>query len=427
MNRFIYSILLYLASPIVMGRLFIRARKSPAYGLRKAERFGFFRWRPDGKSVIWIHSVSVGETIASAPMVNALKQLYPNHQILITTMTPTGSDQVKKIHGESVAHVYAPYDLPDAVHRFIKAVSPEVAIIIDTELWPNTIAACHQRNIPVILVNARLSERSAKGYGKLGRLTRNMLQQISTLAAQDQEGGQRFIELGLSPSHLSVTGSVKFDLDVSPNILAAGKVLRQRWQNSMEGDVRLLIAASTHEGEDQKILNAFKEVRASDQRIRLILVPRHPERFDTVFSLIRQNDLEVVRHSEGSEASLDTQVILGDTMGEMMTLFAASDIAFVGGSLVETGGHNMLEPAALNLPVLSGPHVFNFAEISSSLEKAGGLKLVQNESELAEAVLFLLGNQQACSEMGDNAQAFVDANRGALQRTLDIISNSLSR
>ena len=405
----------------------MRARKAPAYGLRKAERFGFFQWRPDNKPVIWVHSVSVGETIASAPMVNALKQQYPDHQILITTMTPTGSEQVRKLHGDSVAHVYAPYDLPDAVNRFMSAVSPDIAIIIDTELWPNTIAACHQRNIPVVMANARLSEQSANGYAKLGKLTRNMLQQVSMIAAQDQDGGERFINLGLPESNLSVTGSVKFDLDVSSATIEEGKALRHRWQEAMGHDIRLLVAASTHEGEDQQILDAFKTIQSSNPQARLLLVPRHPERFDRVFSLIQQNDFTVIRHSEGSEASADTQVILGDTMGEMMKLFAASDIAFVGGSLVATGGHNMLEPAALGLPVLSGPHVFNFAEISASLESAGGLKLVQDKDELAEAVLHLLEDSQAYSSMGAKAEAFVDANRGALQRTLNIISRYITQ
>ncbi len=427
MNRFFYSILLYLLSPLIIGRLFMRARKVPAYGLRKAERFGFIDWTASAKPVIWVHSVSVGETIASAPMVRALKEQYPDHQILITTMTPTGSEQVRKIHEESVAHVYAPYDLPDAANRFINTVSPDIAIIIDTELWPNTIAACHQRNIPVILANARLSERSAKGYGRLGQLTRKMLEQISVVAAQSKEDGQRFIRLGLPASHLSVTGSIKFDLSVSPEIITAGKALRQRWQKGMGTDIRLLIAASTHDGEDQQILDAFKNIYTQDDRVRLLLVPRHPERFDAVFSLIQKNNLSVIRHSLESTTDDHTRVILGDTMGEMMKLFAASDIAFVGGSLVATGGHNMLEPAALGLPVLSGPYVFNFAEISHSLENAGGLKRVENKEELASSVLEILQDDRVSSEMGKRAEQFVRSNRGALQKTLNIIAQFIPK
>lgn len=422
MNRFLYSSLLYLISPLVIGRLFWRARKAPAYGLRKAERFGFFKSNVVGHPVIWVHSVSVGETIASVPMVKALQKQYPDHRIMITTMTPTGSEQVRKIHGDSVEHVYVPYDLPGAVSRFLKKVNPKVAIIIDTELWPNTVAACHKRNIPVIIANARLSERSAKGYAKFGKLIKTMLEQISMVAAQNKEGGKRFIELGLPESQLTVTGSVKFDLEVAPEIVEAGKALRQRWQAGMGEGVQLLVAASTHEGEDQQILDAFKKVQSANPKARLLIVPRHPERFDNVFNLIQQNGLNAVRHSENSATDAETQVILGDTMGEMMKFYAASDVAFVGGSLVATGGHNMLEPAALGLPVLSGPNVFNFAEISQSLVDVEGMLLVEDSEALAEQTIQLFSDQSFCQRMGANAEQFVSHNRGALKQTLNIIS-----
>ena len=354
MNRFLYSSLLYLVSPLVLGRLYWRARKAPAYGLRKAERFGFIDLPPDGRPVIWVHSVSVGETIASAPMVKALQTQYPDHKILVTTMTPTGSEQVRKIHGHTVEHVYAPYDLPDAVSRFLNKVNPKLAVIIDTELWPNTVAACHKRNIPVVIANARLSVRSAHGYAKFGRLIKNMLQQISMIAAQDENGGERFVELGLPESQLAITGCVKFDLDIAPEIINAGKALRQQWQAGMASNIQLLVAASTHEGEDQQILDAFKKIVAENSRAKLLLVPRHPERFDSIFNLIQQNGFDGVRHSHGSTTTPETQVILGDTMGEMMKFYAASDVAFVGGSLVATGGHNMLEPAALGVTGIIG-------------------------------------------------------------------------
>ena len=427
MNRFFYSSLLYLISPLVLGRLFWRARKAPAYGLRKAERFGIIDQVPGDQSVIWVHSVSVGETIASAPMVKALQAEYPDHKILVTTMTPTGSEQVRKIHGDSVAHVYAPYDLPDAVNRFLNKVQPVIAVIIDTELWPNTIAACHKRNIPVIIANARLSERSARGYAKFGKLIKEMLQQISMIAAQDKDGGQRFMELGLSEEQLAVTGSVKFDLDVAPEITEAGKVLRQRWQSGMAGDIQLLVAASTHEGEDQQILDAFAKTLAELPKARLLIVPRHPERFDDVYNLIQKNGFEVVRHSQGSETEINTQVILGDTMGEMMKFYAASDVAFVGGSLVATGGHNMLEPAALGLPVLSGPNVFNFAEISQSLVDGEGMRLVEDSEALAKQTIHLLNDQKSRQKMGNNAKQFVARNRGALKQTLNIISQYVNK
>lgn len=425
MSRFFYSLLLYLISPLAMARLYLRSRKAPEYWQRKVERFGFFSLPVSNQPVIWVHSVSMGETIASAPLVRQLQKKYPNHRILITTMTPTGSAQVRKIHGDTVAHVYASYDLPGAVRRFLDKVQPVMAIVIDTELWPNTIAACHNRAIPVLIVNARLSERSARGYGRFGCLIRPMLPQIAMVAAQNEETARRFVELGLPQKQLSITGSIKFDLDVAPAVISEGKALRQRWQQGMGDDIRVVVAASTHEGEDQQVLDAFKTILANAPETRLLLVPRHPERFDKVHQLIQDNHLPVVRHSQGTPPSRETRVILGDTMGEMMKLFAASDIAFVGGSLVPTGGHNMLEPAALNLPVLSGPHVFNFAEISASLVQAGGLKIVSDSDELAKEITRLLQDQGEYLSMSRRAGAFVSANRGALDRVLALIGQLL--
>ncbi|MFK0569712.1 lipid IV(A) 3-deoxy-D-manno-octulosonic acid transferase [Endozoicomonas sp.] len=421
MSRFFYSLLLYLISPLAMVRLFLRSRKAPEYWQRKSERFGFFNLPPSGKPVIWVHSVSMGETIASAPLVKQLQKRYPDHRILITTMTPTGSAQVRKIHGDSVEHIYASYDLPGAVKRFLDKVKPVVAIVIDTELWPNTIAACHKRRIPVLIVNARLSERSARGYGRFSFLTRPMLKQIDRVAAQNDETARRFLAIGLPEKQLCNTGSIKFDLDVSPEVIAAGKALREKWQEGMGDDIHILVAASTHEGEDQQVLDAFKTILADVPKMRLLLVPRHPERFNRVYQLIQDNQLSVVRHSLGTQPQETTRVILGDTMGEMMKLFAASDIAYVGGSLVPTGGHNMLEPAALNLPVLSGPHVFNFAEISDSLVKAGGLKIVSSSEELAQETIRLIQNNNEYEEMSRHAGEFVSANRGALDRVLTLV------
>ncbi len=425
MNRFLYSLFLYLIAPLVILRLYLRSRKNAAYGQRWAERFGFVKMPNSDSPVIWIHSVSVGETIASAPLVRELQDKYPNHRILITTMTPTGSEQVHRIHGDSVEHTYACYDFPGAVHRFLKRTRPVISIIIDTELWPNTIAACQQRNIPIILVNARLSERSARGYGKLASLTRNMLRGMTMVAAQNRESGQRFLTLGLPESKLAIPGSIKFDLTVDAETVNSGHLLREHWQQHVSSEIKILIAASTHEGEDQLILDAFKLIQSQMPEIRLLLVPRHQERFNDVFSLSKANNLETVRYSENPELSQSTRVIIGDTMGEMMKLYAASDIAFVGGSLVPTGGHNMLEPAALGLPVLSGPHIFNFPEISQQLTEAGGMELVNNKNELAKCCIRLLGNPDQMKLMSDKASAFVDQNRGSLDKVIRIISQHL--
>ncbi|USE35124.1 lipid IV(A) 3-deoxy-D-manno-octulosonic acid transferase [Endozoicomonas sp. SCSIO W0465] len=408
-----------------MVRLYLRSKKAPEYWQRKRERFGFFNLPASDKPIIWVHSVSMGETIASGPLVKQLQKSYPDYRILITTMTPTGSAQVRKIHGDSVDHVYASYDLPGAVRRFLDKVKPVMTIVIDTELWPNTIAACHKRSIPVLVANARLSERSAKGYERFSYLTRPMLEHIAMVAAQNSETGRRFLALGLPNKQLEVTGSIKFDLDVSSEIITTGQALRQTWQQGMGSDIRILVAASTHEGEDQQVLDAFKTILAESPEVRLLLVPRHPERFDSVHQLIRDNQFPVVRHSRGTQPSEKTRVILGDTMGEMMKLFAASDIAFVGGSLVPTGGHNMLEPAALNLPVLSGPHVFNFAEISESLVQAGGLKIINDSGTLAQSIIRLVQDKAEYESMSRHAGAFVRDNRGALKKTLMLVDHLL--
>ena len=429
MNRFLYSTLLYMATPFVLLRLALRARKAPAYGLRWKERFGFFPALSRDKPVIWVHSVSVGETIASAPLVRELITAYPEYRIMITTMTPTGSDRVKDLHkayiGDRVQHVYCPYDLPDAQKRFLDRVNPAMALIVDTELWPNTVAACRKRNIPVVIVNARLSERSAKGYAKFGGLTHTMLNNLSVVACQSKDDGQRFIDLGLPEGRLQVTGSVKFDLTVEQDTIEQGRALRKSWETGLGHAARVLIAASTHDGEDQQILDSYKSLLANHDDLLLLLVPRHPERFNDVYQLIQENQLEVIRHSESSKTRPAIRVILGDTMGEMMKLFAASDIAFVGGSLVATGGHNMLEPAALGLPVLSGPHIFNFTDISQQLEQAGGLRFVNDSGALTSEVRKLLDNDDHYREMSQNATDFVNQNRGALERTLTVISRLL--
>ncbi|WP_252178688.1 lipid IV(A) 3-deoxy-D-manno-octulosonic acid transferase [Endozoicomonas sp. 4G] len=425
MSRFLYSFLLYLAVPAVLIKLVLRARKSPAYGYRWRERFGFIKKLPDDKPVIWVHSVSVGETIASAPMVKALMNQYPGHHFVVTTMTPTGSERVKKIYGDRVSHVYCPYDLPDAQNRFLNRTHAKMALIMETELWPNTVAACKARNIPVVIVNARLSEKSARGYAKLGSLTRNMMQNIHQVACQNENDGERFKQLGLPAERLAITGSVKFDLTVDDEINNSAALLKSTWESGLGHKVHILIAASTHDGEDKPVLDAFRKIHEKLPDTLLLLVPRHPERFDPVFELSKSLGFNTIRHSQATETTTDTQVIIGDTMGELMKLYATSDIAFVGGSLIENGGHNMLEPAALGLPVLSGPSVYNFTDISQQLEDAGGMKTVENSEQLAEVVYNLLTDDAARKKMGSQAQTFVEGNRGALQRLLKQVSETI--
>ena len=420
MPRLLYTLIYYLLLPLILLRLLYRAWKAPAYAKRWNERLGFFKAPVPAMKSIWIHSVSVGETIAAAPLVNALKIRYPEHRIVVTTMTPTGSDRVRAIHGDSVFHAYAPYDLPSAVRRFLDRITPELVIIMETELWPNTIAACHKRHIPVLLTNARLSERSARGYARLGPLTRSMLQQLSFIAAQSTDDAERFIQLGQPRCQTMVTGTLKYDLSIDNTLPEKAKALREQWLSERPASTRIIVAASTHKGEEEQILSAFQKVRQHHRNTLLLLVPRHPERFNDVHTLITNQHLSVARRSTNEAVTATTDVILGDTMGEMMLLFSASDISFVGGSLVPVGGHNLLEPAAVGLPVISGSHLFNFTDVAEALKSADALFIANNQDELADAINRLLEDDVLYENTGLAGKAVVEQNRGALEKQLTL-------
>ncbi|MDD1975674.1 MULTISPECIES: lipid IV(A) 3-deoxy-D-manno-octulosonic acid transferase [Pseudomonas] len=416
MNRTLYTLLFHLGLPLVALRLFLRSRKAPAYAQRIGERFAINlpAMRTGG---IWVHAVSVGESIAAAPMIRALLQAYPQLPITITCMTPTGSERVRAMFADEprIQHCYLPYDLPWAAGRFLDHLQPKLAVIMETELWPNHIHQCAKRGIPVALANARLSERSARGYARFAGLTRPMLAEMSLIAVQTETEAQRFLQLGARPECVQVTGSIKFDLSIDEHLLPRARDLRAQWQASQRP---LWIAASTHEGEDEVILAAHRQLLEHHADALLILVPRHPERFNSVFALCRQQ-LATVRRSTGEPVKADTSVLLGDTMGELLFLYALADIAFVGGSLVPNGGHNLLEPAALSLPVLSGPHLFNFLEIAAMLREAGALQEVDDAQGLAAEVRRLIELPQDAQRMGDAGRAVMKANQGALQRLLD--------
>ncbi len=423
MARLLYTLLFYLAVPIVLLRLLWRARKAPAYARRWRERFGLVPPLQANK-VIWVHSVSVGETLAAVPMIKALQQRYADARLVVTTMTPTGSERVKASFGDTVYHVYAPYDLPDAIARFIERVRPDLLIIMETELWPNLIAGCRKRGVPVVLANARLSDRSARAYGKLPGFTRSMLGNLSAVAAQHSDDGNRFCKLGLPPQHCQVTGNIKFDLDLDETLREKAAALRHQWCGEDESRA-VLLAASTHRGEDEQVLNAFQRILESHSNVLLVLVPRHPERFDDVAELCRQHGLAVVRRSSGEIPGAGQQILLGDTMGELLAFCGASDVVFVGGSMVPVGGHNLIEPAAWAVPVLSGPHLFNFSEASKLLLNAGGMQVCKNSSELAMAVIQLLNDQSRRTGMAQAAKMVADQNRGALQKLLSMVDEQL--
>lgn len=417
MNRTLYTLLLYLAVPVIAVRLWLRSRKAPAYAQRIRERFGFSlpQFKPGG---IWLHAVSVGESIAAAPLVKALQKQYPSMPITITCMTPTGSQRIQILFGDSVQHCYLPYDLPGASKRFFKRLQPRLAIVMETELWPNHINQCAHLGIPVVLANGRLSARSARGYGRFPKLIAPMLQQMSALAVQSQTEAQRFIDLGARPASVTVTGSIKYDLRVATELPVQAQTLREQWQ-ACERPV--WIAASTHAGEDAIILAAHQQLLKQFPQALLILVPRHPERFASVYALCVEHGLSVQRRSTQAPVTPEQQVLLGDTMGELMLLYAVADVALVGGSLIEHGGHNMLEPLALAKPTLSGPHYFNFLEIAEQLRAAGALDIVADTSELADAVAQLWNEPARVQAMCRAGQQVLERNQGALQRLLAII------
>lgn len=428
MARWLYTLFYNLITPLIVLRLIYRGGKAPAYRKRIAERFGFFK-APDVDSCLWLHSVSVGETIAAAPVVKALQQQYPHKTIVITTMTPTGSERVKALFGDNgpknkVFHVYAPYDLPGSLKRFLNRLKPELLMIMETELWPNTVHACASRDIPVVLMNARLSEKSAQGYQRFAALAGPMLNEMSLIAAQTQADAERFSRLGLSAEKSEVTGSIKFDITIAETLGQQAAALKEEW--SLRGERLVWIAASTHDGEDEIILEAFRSTQqqlAKQQgpALLLVLVPRHPERFSAVAELCKQKGFHSKRRSSGEQPGSDVEVLVGDSMGEMMLFLGASDIAFVGGSLIPSGGHNMLEPAAWGLPIITGESDFNFLEISRLLGEAGGLSKAGNAEALASVLLPIVVDAKQRQQQGQAALKVVEANRGSLDRLLQLL------
>ncbi len=419
--RLLYSLILYLLTPLVLLRLAWRGLRAPQYWQRWPERFGFFS-APQFSETIWIHAVSVGEFQAALPLIKALQARYPDVRMVVTTTTPTGSARVRAALGDTVFHVYAPYDLPGAVRRFLGRVRPCVAIIMETELWPNLFHGCHARGIPLVLANARLSERSAAGYRRIAGLARQTLGNITAIAAQTQDDARRLISLGADAARVQVTGNIKFDINIPANLHEQAAALRQAWGAKRP----VWIAASTHEGEDEQVLEAFAAVRQAVPDALLVLVPRHPERFPRVVALCRKQGYEVALRSEQRlrvpyRESATAAVFVGDSMGELMLFYAASDVAFTGGSLVATGGHNMLEPAALGIPVITGPHTFNFAEISRMLLMAGAARQVDDATQLAEAVIAYLKDNDLRRAAGEKGRRLVEQNRGALMKLVDIV------
>jgi len=420
MLRYFYSLLFYLVFPLVLVRLAWRSVKEPAYAQRWLERFGFCRPVTE-QLLIWVHSVSAGETIAAVPLIRKLQAKYPELTFVVTTMTATGSERVDALLGSSVYHMYAPYDLPDMVNRFLHRTRPKMLIIIDTELWPNIIYQCHKRNIRTLLVNGRLSPQSAKGYGKVAALTRGMLDRMTHIATQSRSQAERFVSLGLSPQKLTVTGSIKFDLKIPADLSERRTVLQIKI-----GDGRLVvIAASTHEGEEEILLDAYQKICRNFPQMLLIIAPRHPDRFEGVTKLCLNRKLKVVRHSEGVSCSQDTDILVADSMGELLYFYSASDIAIVGGSLVPVGGHNMMEAAVFGLPIIMGPHRFDVHDIAQSFVEANALEEVHDSSDLADVIERLSSDKNLRDEMGQSALKVMQENTGALDKVVTLIEHHL--
>ncbi len=427
--RIFYSVVLYLLLPVVLARLAWRGVRNRGYWHRWGERFGFFSV-PELHEPIWIHVVSVGEVLAAAPLIRELLARYPRHSLVVTTTTPTGSERVQALFGDQftgqsggrVFHVYFPYDLPNVVQRFLDKIRPRLALMMETELWPNLFRQCARRRIPLLVVNARLSARSAAGYGRLGGLIRETLGDITLIAAQNEADAERFRDLGACTGGVTVMGNLKFDQRIPGDLDDRAEVLRRELGVSRP----VWIAASTHEGEDGQVLDAFFRLRESFPDALLLLVPRHPERFARVEALVRKQGYGVVLRSEGKPCDAQTGVFVGDTLGELLLFYAVADVAFVAGSLVPVGGHNMLEPAALGVPVVFGPHLFNFSEISRGLLESGAARRIENSEQLAAVVGELLGDAALRAEMGEAGRKLVAENRGALDRLLGLLEGYLS-
>jgi 3-deoxy-D-manno-octulosonic-acid transferase len=419
--RAFYTLAMYLLTPVILYRLALRGLRFREYLARWKERFGYFP-DPGLEQPIWVHAVSMGEVNAAVPLIDALMRRYAGTPFVITTVTPTGSTRVQKLYGDRVFHVYLPYDLPASVHRFLDRVRPRLAVIMETEIWPNLFFACHERKVPIVIANARLSERSLRGYGPVRPLARRAIRRASQVAAQSQPDADRLIRLGANRHRLRVVGNTKYDMRVPDGLEADGGRLRASWGP----DRPVWIAASTHEGEELAVIEAHARVLRRFPDAVLLWAPRHPERFRNVAQACRQFGFETATRSDDGIGRPGIQCFVGDTLGELLTFYAASDVAFVAGSLQPIGGHNVLEPAALGKPVLVGPEMHNFEEITATLEAADAIVRVRDAASLGDTVTRLLSQPAHALAIGARARDVFQAERGAVERVMTIIDGVLA-
>jgi 3-deoxy-D-manno-octulosonic-acid transferase len=414
--RLFYVLLVYLLAPFIVMHDAWQALRDPAYRGRLGQRLGFAP-RPERTGGLWIHAVSVGEVQAAASLIRELRQRHPTLPIVVTTTTPTGAQRARSLYQDTVHHCYLPYDLPGAVRRFLARIAPQAVVILETEIWPTLYAELGRRRIPLVLGSARVTPRSVERYRKLASLFRDALAHDITIGAQTTGDAQRFTAVG-APSHrVQVTGNIKYDLAIPPATIDAGRALRAQWNPARP----VWIAGSTHEGEEEAALAAHDSVRAKFPDALLLLVPRHPQRFDAVRSLLRLRAVSFAQRSTGALPAASEPVYLVDTIGELQMFYAASDLAFVAGSLVPIGGHSLLEPAVLGLPILSGPHTQNSQDVADLLAQAGALRIVRDPQEIAARLLEGFGDPARAAAIGAAGRDAVAANRGAVERLVAMI------
>lgn len=420
--RHFYALLSYLLLPWVLLRLIGAGLRNPEYFSRWRERFGIIPHRQGPQLVVWLHAVSVGEVQAATPLVRRLLAGYPGFRIVVTTMTPAGADAVRQRFGQAVAHYYLPYDIPPAMAVFIRRLRPAILILLETELWPNLLRECRRRGVPVILANARMSEHSFRGYARVASLTRAILTDIDIVAARSRADADRFLRLGAAEARVRVAGNLKYDVEPPAGIAEQARSLRRK----LGRDRPVWVAGSTHEGEERQVLEAHGEILGVHPDCLLVLAPRHPERCARVADLCHRLKMPLVRHSRAGSVTAASRVYLIDRMGELPVCYAAADVAFVGGSLVTAGGHNVLEPAALGIPVLTGPHCFNFTDIVPVLAAAGAAMVVNNAGELRAAVLQLLASPDRRHAAGAAGRATVADHGGAGDEIIAILRDYLA-
>lgn len=415
--RIIYSCLFYLLIPFILLRLLWRGIKAPAYRCRWRERFALYN-KKFPEDVIWFHAVSVGEAEALFPLVRHIQKQHPDAKLLITTTTPTGSARVTAVMQETVAHVYLPYDIPDAVNRFISCFKPKLAVIMETEIWPNLFMSCGKNNIPLYIINARLSEKSSCGYQKIPSLIHPALAQVKCIATQTPDDTSRFIAIGADSDKVITLGNIKFDVEIPRSIIDQGLQIK----NDLFGGRFVWLIASTHKDEETLFLEIYKEIKRKIPQLLLVIAPRHPERFIDVKKLCEQLQLAVVMRTSGNEINTETDIYLADTMGELKMLYAASDVAFVGGSMVPTGGHNILEASAVGIPVMFGPYMTNFKEIARGVLSGKAAVQCQNKEDIVNAMLALHEQPAYRAELAEKGLLFVRQNQGAIARIYAMLS-----